>query len=263
MFAPSLVGFLGLPCLFLACAELPESDSRQVAEKLWKAGQAAMQKGQPDEAIQFYQLSLNADPNNTGNYLSLAAAYLEKSDLPSACGHLGNYVQSHPEHHIVRVRYAELLLRLGKLNQARVEFEEFIADAQENDDPAASSILPSHSKLMEIAETQVDSYGQHLHRGIGLYLLACKRAKLPEPEGEFPAQSLFCKAAAELTLALRARRDEAQPCWYLYTIWSTLGQRQPALCQLRNAAAAATSSYLTPSERRGLFYAWHSVREGK
>jgi hypothetical protein len=122
---------------------------------------------------------------------------------------------------------------------------------------------------MEIAEAEGDEYAEHLHRGIGLYLLARERAELPEieDEGEMSEEGLLCKAAGELTMARMARRDEARPCWYLYEVWSRLDQRQPALRHLRLADAAAPFSYLTPAERRELEVACLSrsaeVRHGR
>ncbi|HVS38690.1 MAG TPA: hypothetical protein VMS17_24250, partial [Gemmataceae bacterium] len=98
----------------------------------------------------------------------------------------------------------------------------------------------------------------HLHRGIGLYLLARQQAALPEDECGYPPESLLCKAAGELILASRERPDEARPCWYLFAVWSQLAQRQPAARWLRQAEAGSPFSYLTPAERRGLETAVHS-----
>src|SRR5262249_30873441 len=112
-----------------------------------------------------------------------------------------------------------------------------------------------HSRLMEIAEQSEDEYNEHLHRGIGLFLLARERSTLPEPEGELCAEGLFCRAAAELTLAQAQRPREARPCWYLYQVWSRLGQSPPALCRLREAESAAPFTSLTPPEQQGLHLA--------
>ena len=105
---------------------------------------------------------------------------------------------------------------------------------------------------MEIAEKEDDDYAAHLHRGIGLYLLAGQRELLPDDDDGMSAESLLCKAAGELTLARRERPEEARPYWYLFAVWSHLAQRQPAARWLRAADSAAAFSYLTPAERRGL-----------
>jgi tetratricopeptide (TPR) repeat protein len=160
---------------------------------------------------------------------------------------------SFPEHHVVRANYAELLLRLHRTAEARAQFERFVADVQ--DDPQlAKHLVHCHSRLMEIAQEEGDDYAEHLHRGIGLYLLARERAELPDDvtEDELTVEAVLCKAAGELTVARMARRDEARPCWYLYAVWSSLGQRQPALRHLRLADALAPFSDLTPAEKRDL-----------
>jgi tetratricopeptide (TPR) repeat protein len=206
-------------------------------------GQDAVCQGKPDALAE----------GQKRRHLGLAAACVERGDEAGAAEHLAEYVAAFPDHHVVRAHYAELLLRLGRAQEAREEFERFIADVQERPELRAKHLVHCHSRLMEIAEAEGDEYAEHLHRGIGLYVLACERADLPDPEdGELSAEGLLCKAAGELTMARLARRDEARPCWYLYEVWTRLDQRQPALRHLREAGAAAPFSYLTPSEKRDL-----------
>jgi hypothetical protein len=105
---------------------------------------------------------------------------------------------------------------------------------------------------MEIAEAEEDEYGEHLNRGIGLFLLGRQRVVLADAEARLSAESLLFKAAGELMLARVRRPDEARPCWYLHEVWSQLAQSQPAARWLRAAEAEAPFSYLTPAERRRL-----------
>jgi tetratricopeptide (TPR) repeat protein len=254
--------WLGVLCL--GCHVLPAalqwSDDDLAAGQLWEQGQEAMRRGLPDEAIHCYEQSLGADPEMVVNHLSLAVAYLEKKDQKEACVHLAIYVDARPDEPGIRARYAELLSRLHRISDARSEFERSIARAQEQGAPAANQLLHCHGRLVQIAEEAEDAYAEHLHRGIGLYQLARKRVTLPDPDGVLPTEGLLCKAAAELTLAQMERPNEARPCWYLYAIWSQLGQRQPALCQLRRAEAAAPFTYLTPVEQRSLESAYQNYR---
>jgi hypothetical protein len=156
-------------------------------------------------------------------------------------------------------------LRLDRNHAARSELESCVEAAQELDQPArqqsepgepgegvGSLLIHCHSRLMEIAELLGDGYAEHLNRGIGLLLLARVSAASPEAEKELPSEGLYCKAAGEMTLALDERPEEARPSWYLYTVWSRLGQRLPAQRCLREAGAAAPFSYLTPVEQRAL-----------
>jgi tetratricopeptide (TPR) repeat protein len=222
------------------------------AERLWDQGQAAMKEGRADRAIGFYEQSLAADPGLTRNHMSLAAALLEKGDDAGAAAHLAKYVEAHPEHLVIRTHYAELLLRLERVTEARAEYERYLADAQEQSTPALTQLVQAHSRLMDIAEATEDEYGSHLHRGIGLYWLALQRADRPDPDGELPVESLLCKAAGELSVARARRPDEARPCWYLHNVWTRLGQEQPARRWLRAAQAAAPFTHLTPAEQRQL-----------
>jgi len=243
--------FLGGPWLSL-CATAQEPTAGQ-AGQFGVQGQAAMCQGKPGEAVRYFEQSLSTDPGQARLHLSLAAACIERGDEDGAARHLAQYVAAFPEHRIVRFHYAELLLRLHRAQEAQTQFEQFVADVQDNPELASQHLVHCHSRLMEIAEANGDDYAEHLHRGIGLYLLACERAALPDPdEGELSVESVLCKAAGELTMARMARRDEARPCWYLYVVWSRLAQRQPALRHLREADALAPFSHLTPAEKRDL-----------
>jgi hypothetical protein len=154
----------------------------------------------------------------------------------------------------MRCRYADLLLSQKQTKEARLELELFVSDAQEMGEVAVKHLIHSHSRLMEIAQGEDDAYAEHLHRAIGLYLLARERAVLvlPDPDGELSCESLLCKAAGELAVARRLRPGEARPCWYLYLVWSRLAQRHPAQRWLTAACDKAPFSILTLCEQRSL-----------
>jgi tetratricopeptide (TPR) repeat protein len=257
-------GWLLLSLLSFSCHSITAVDSNPqavAAGEMWDKGQEAMKQGKPEEAFSRYQQSLAVDPAMVRNHLSLATAYLQQGDLGEASGHLAQYVEARPDELIVRARFAELLLRQNRLLDARDEFERFVADAQDFGGFPARHLIHVHRRLMEIALEREDEYAEHLHRGIGLYLLARERETLPDPDEELPVEGLLCRAAAELTLARMERTSEARPCWYLHEVWSHLGQSQPAGRWLREAAAAAPFTYLTPAEQRGLCMAEQQQRE--
>ena len=157
-----------------------------------------------------------------------------------------------PDAQTVRVQYAEILASLNRRSEARGQFGEFLAMAQEQKEGSAATMIHVYRRLMEMAEESNDDYGVHLNRGIGLFLLSQRRAQVGASEQELPVEGLLCKAAAELTLAHDERPDEAQVSWYLYQVWTQLGQRHPALVRLREAHDAAPFSYMSPAESRKL-----------
>jgi tetratricopeptide (TPR) repeat protein len=230
------------------------------AQAAWQEGQEAMRRGEPQAAVAHYRRSLEAGPELPQTYLSLAAAHLEAGDDGAAAEALARFSAAHPEQLGVRSYLAELLLRLKRPDDARLEFERYAADAQESREADAASLIHCQRRLMEIAEAREDDYGEHLHRGIGLYLLARQRAELPHPEEDLPVEGLLCKAAAELAQARREQPDRARPSWYLYVVWSRLGQRQAALRSLHEAQAAEPSFDLTPAEQRNLEQTWQQHR---
>jgi tetratricopeptide (TPR) repeat protein len=255
-------GWLLLCLLVLGCHVFsgfePEGDPA-AARGLWEQGQQAMRKGEPERAIGFYEQSLAADPAFTRSHMSLAAAHLEAGHDEAACDHLGRYLEAHPEHTLVRSHYAELLLRLHRQRDARRQFERFSADAQDGDEALTRHLVHAHTRLMEIAEAQEDEYGTRLNRALGLYWLARQRAAVKGKRDDLPAEGLLWRSAGELDHALRQRPGEARPCWYLYAVWSQLGQKQVAQRWLRRASEAAPySSSLTSAEWRSLTLACHA-----
>jgi Tfp pilus assembly protein PilF len=222
-----------------------------------------LREGKPETAIRCFEKALEADPSFTRCHLSLAAAHLERGDPERSCAHLRIYVAAHPENLAIRNYFAELLLRLEYFEEARLELELLDADAQEQGDAFLKQRIQCQSKLVRLAEEEEDAYNEHLHRGIGLYLLARQRLVLGQGEGQLSVEGLLCRAAGELTLARRERREEARPCWYLHLAWSTLAQRQAAQRWLRETESRAPYSYLTPSEQRGLQLAGASLRSGR
>ena len=194
-----------------------------------------------------------ADPaGQADRSLVLAALALDQGHDAEALPHLERYVAHRPDHLLARAQLAEVLFRQQKYAEARLHFELFIALAQEQGEPAFRHLVHSHSRLVEIAEAQRDAYQEHLHRGIGLYLLACRRATEADPDGELSAEALFCRAAAALREARQDRPREARPHWYLFLTWDRLGQRAAALRALADADACALMGRLTPLESRGL-----------
>ena len=186
--------------------------------------------------------------------LDQAAACIERGDTAGAMECFRDQLRRYPEQIMIRAYLAELLLKASRLPEAQDQYERFIAAAQESDGPARDHIVHCHTRLMTIAQARDDDYAEHLHRGIGMVLLARQLEKTaPNPEAE-PGfrERLLCKAAGELKQARTARPDEPRPLCYLAEVWTKLNQPRPAENALRQARALAPLVALTPSERRSL-----------
>ncbi len=219
---------------------------RQPEPNLKKAEEAA------NRPIGFYQNRSAVNSNHPVDHLSQATALLEKGKEKQACVHLARYLDQHPDQFEVRIRYADLLLRLGRITLAKGQFRRFISDTQDQIDDHYYDHLYCLRRLMDIAEFEDDFYGFHLQRGISLYLLSQRRAKLSDPNGEFSVEGILCKAAQELCQARIQEKNQARPCWYLYLVWSKLGQSQLARSYLRETNTLAPFSVLTIREQRDL-----------
>jgi tetratricopeptide (TPR) repeat protein len=232
------------------------------AEKAYQAGQAAMDADRFDEAIGQFQLALRLQPDHAPSYLGLAATYLALGRDPEAVPPLRQYLRLKPDHFLMRWHLAETLLRLAQPSEARQQLERYLIAVQNRPHLEGDWILRTHTRLMDVARIQGDRYAEHLHRGIGLLLLAERHADLPVSAKEKHTrqrriEELLCQSAAELTLARHDRPLEARPAWYLHRVWLALGQRQAAERCLRQAERLATPGMLSPAERAGLDEALH------
>jgi hypothetical protein len=223
-----------------------------------EASSAAAPPSDPSPSISSADPQLGA-ASTPSACLTQAAAYLDKGNDDGACAELAKYLVYNPEHLVIRLHYAELLLRTRHPAAARREFERFAADAQGEEKLPLQHLVHCHSQLMELAEARDDEYQEHLNRGIGLFYLACECDGRPETRERLSEEALLCLAAGELSLARKKRPDEARPCWYLYRVWSRLDQCLPAQRNLRRAEDNAPFSDLTPAEQRGLFLACQTV----
>jgi hypothetical protein len=208
--------------------------------------------GPPQAPVEPVPQSTPADRSPKASHLTLAAAYLEKGDEPAACAHLGQFLRAHPEHRNARFYHAELLLKLGRPREAEGEFERAIAQTQAEPEPDLDHLVRCHTRMLEVGEALDDDYVVQLHRGIGLYLLARRRAALVDPAGELSTESLLCRSVRALTRARTLRPGEARPCWYLHAAWRQLAQQPPARRWLVEARRHAPFSYLSPAEQRDL-----------
>jgi tetratricopeptide (TPR) repeat protein len=186
------------------------------------------------------------------DHLSLAADCLARGDDAGAATYLARHVASNPSQVIFRSQLADLLAKLDRLTAAQSQYESAIAHAQDGPKAAREQLVHFHTRLMEIARLREDSYAEHLHRGIGLCIVA---TRLTESGKLDDVERILIKAASALKEAQGRRPDDARPAWYLYLVWSKLDQPRPAEKCLQKAIAAAPLSSLTPVETRELFLA--------
>lgn len=242
------------PALLLALVLVSPAESAPPPPALqaWQKGQEALDADRLDEAVGQFRLALRLDPEFARARLGLAAAHLALGQDRESVPQLAAYLRARPEHFLVRMPYAEVLSRVGRHDEARTQLERFVIAIQEHPRLADDHLLACHTRLMEVAERLGDEYGERLHRGIGLHLLAVKRLQIGGPTSKAVAEELLCKSAAELTLARLLEPSEARPWWYLHLVWSRLGQSHPARRSLHAAEACLGFDQLTPAERRDL-----------
>lgn len=170
--------------------------------------------------------------------LALAAACLDRGDEAGALPHLRSHVEAYPDAVMMRAYLAELLLKLGQPQEARVEFERVIQDADGETGPISKHQVHCHTRLMEIAQETDDLFAEELHRGVGLVLLVRQWRAEPEHTSDDPmTQQTLAKAVAALRAAQEQNPDDPRPTVYLAEAYEQLGQSSAARSARRAARA--------------------------
>jgi thioredoxin-like negative regulator of GroEL len=192
---------------------------------------------------------LDRPPAPAEDALTRAADCLDRGDEAGALPHLRAHLDSYPDALMIRAHLAELLLKHGKPEDARGQFERFVAEAQRATGPANAHLIHCHARLMAIAEQTGDAYCESLHRGVGLVLLVRKWDADPNRRDECTAEQTLTKAAAALRAAATERPGDPRAYLYLSETYARLGQPSAARMALRAARAGLPDPAVTPDER--------------
>lgn len=236
--------------------------SAQSPQALREEGQKAMRDGDASRAIYLFVYSLSLEerwPHN--RLLTSAATHLSRGENDAACADLGQFLETHPQHGNARFCLAELLLRLDQLPEARRQYEQLIDRCADTLPEDEHLLLHCHGRLTVLAEAINDPFPAHLHRGIGLYLLAISKMPPGADDPDVSNESLLCRAMTELLEAQELKPGEAQPCWYLYAVYQKLGQQHLARRWLRAAQRVAPFTHLSAAEQRDLELAFGALTE--
>ncbi len=185
----------------------------------------------------------SASVSATDDALVLAAEALDRGDDRTAAARMGEYVAANPGATMPRAHLAELLYRQGRQAEARRHYERFVADAQPATGAPRRHLVHCHTRLMAIAEAAGDDYGEALHRGVGLLLLA----ERDPPDAA--TEPTLAKALDALRAAADERPDSARAHAYLARALQALGQPAAAGQAASRARDCLPDATLTPTER--------------
>ncbi|HEY2784770.1 MAG TPA: tetratricopeptide repeat protein [Fimbriiglobus sp.] len=185
----------------------------------------------------------------TPDSLALAAACLNRGDDATAATHLTDYVNHHPDEYMTRAMLAEILYRTNRYPEAREEFERVVTDAPPATGKLRERLIHCHTRLMQIAESSDDPFGEHLHRGIAMILLVQQWDADPVRRDEQAAEATLGKAVKALKEAQADRPTDPRVHLYLSDAYRRFGVAS-AERAARSSARNAAPFDLSPDERR-------------
>ncbi len=159
--------------------------------------------------------------------LTRAADCMAKGDQAAAARHLEVYVREHPGQLMFRVQLAELLVRVGRDDAAKVHFERFAADARRATGPPKDHLVHAHTRLLEISRREGDEFGEAFHRGVGLLELLKELEATPNVDETFREETL-CQALKALTEARAKNPQDAATRAFLAEVYERAGNRRAA-----------------------------------
>ena len=191
------------------------------------------------------QASRNVPPQDA---LTLAAESLERGDKETAANHLESYIRRHPDEVMFRLQLVELLIQTKADARAKVHLEQFVARSKAAPEPVRKFLVHAHTRLMEIAQRSDDSFGELLHRGVGLLLLVEEQDANPHRDEEF-CEEMLCKSLRALTEAKELKPGDPRVRVYLTEVYTRMGNRRAATQERSAARETLAPGELTPAER--------------
>jgi len=220
----ALIGFVGCESLKTSLPPAPSEPMPVVSAPLRVAANSSVVV--PASATELLP-EAEAEPDPSPDPLSLAAECLGRGDHANAAVHLEVHVRENPDQVMFRVQLAELLVRVGRDDTARVHFERFATDARRSTGPPRKHLIHVHTRLMEIAQRNDDRFGEVFHRGTGLLLLAEEQAGFADRDEEF-CEEMLCKAMKALREAKALDPDDMQVRVRLAEAYDRMGNPRAA-----------------------------------
>lgn len=190
-----------------------------------------------------------------------ATACLEANDLVGASSILQRYLLAFPDAVLVRLQLAELFFKMARYDESQQQFKAALAEVIDPELPRHCR-LHGHSRLVDIAAHQKDRFGEELHRGIGLMLLAELRMQEGATSQGVCAQELLGKARAALQKAKKLSSCDARPPLYLVSVWQEMQQEGNARRELTLAQLLSHITRLTAFEQMRLAQLGLELRSG-
>lgn len=182
----------------------------------------------------------------TVDFLALAAERMDRGDAAGAVPHLAAHVDRFPDHVAIRALLAEQYLTAGESGAARGEFERLADDYASDVTKHRDGLVHSHTRLMQLAQSDGDEPREAYHRGAGLiYLASGWDAKTGDPT---LTERTLSQALTHLRVAAATRPDDARLHVLLGDVLTRLGQPAAARVAYR-VAANAPPGPLTDRER--------------
>ena len=192
-----------------------------------------------------------ATPTEEFDHLRLAAERLDRSDEPGAVPHLKAHLLQQPDAIMVRAYLGELLLKTGNAAEAKGHFEQFTRDAAGATGPAHKHLVHVHTRLMELAGTAEDTFGEQLHRGIGLVLLVKQWDDGGDSSDTGMSERTLVQAVQALKCADAEKAGDGRVGFYLAEAYYALGQPSSARMALL-ATGRCDPATLNDTDRRRL-----------
>ena len=193
-----------------------------------------------------------ATPLDESDHLRLAADHLDRADEAGAVPHLMAHLRQQPDAIMVRAYLGELLMKTGKLAESKLHFEQFARDAAGASRPAQKHLVHVHTRLMELAGQTDDTFGEQLHRGIGLVLLVTQWRESAEPADAVLVERTLVQAMKSLKNADAEKSDDARVWFYLAEARYGLGEVASARIAIRKVFRSQPEWALNEHEREQL-----------
>lgn len=200
-------------------------------------GMTLLAQGQYSDALSHFHSAVDADPNNYMSFFKRATVFQALSRPRPALADLDKVLQLKADFNAARVQRANVLLKMGRLDEAHIDVENVLRKDPENADankiyttidPLQAKIREAHDQVrMKMYEAAVESLAETFEHIPWDPELRELRAEA------YMGMGNLIHAISDIKSATRLKNDDTAGYFKLSDLYYQLGEAEEALNQVR------------------------------
>lgn len=200
-------------------------------------GMQLLSRGQYSDALSHFHAAVDADPSNYMSYYKRATVFLALSRSRPALADLDKVIQLKNDFQAARVQRGNVLLKMGRLDEAHIELEKVLAKDPGNDEAAKmyTNIEPLQKSVEEVHQfMQYKNYQPAIDKLTELVEYMPWDSELREIRADaYMGVGNTVHAISEMRALTKLTNDNTEGYFKLATLHYQLGEGEESLNEVR------------------------------